>query len=129
MGDLFSAACALRLTFNWWVSIIFVIQNTIRCRTIIETQTGDLIIMLQIYNNVMNSNKNPLSVLPPAQRMQAMIILSVMWSTIFSLSTGAWLFYGELVVGHVLAIVGIGITAMTFHDASKKDPTSVPVTN
>ena len=85
--------------------------------------------MLQIYNNIMNSSRNPLSALPPAQRMQAMIILSVMWSTIFSLSTGAWLFYGELVVGHVLAVVGIGITAMTFHDASKKNPTLVPVTN
>ena len=85
--------------------------------------------MFQIYNNVMNSNKNPLSALPPAQRMQTMIILSVMWSTIFSLSTGAWLFYGELVVGHVLAIVGIGITAMTFHDASNKNPNSAPVTN
>ena len=85
--------------------------------------------MFQIYNNVMNSNKNPLSALPPAQRMQAMIILSVMWSTIFSLSTGAWLFYGELVVGHVLVIVGIGITAMTFHDASKKSPNSASVIN
>jgi hypothetical protein len=85
--------------------------------------------MLQIYNNIMDSSKNPLSALPPAQRMQAMIILSVMWSTIFSLSTGAWLFYGELVVGHVLAVVGIGITAMTFQDALKKNPTSVPVTN
>lgn len=90
-------------------------------------QTGDHKIMLQIYNNIMNSNKNPLSALPPAQRMQAMIILSVMWSTIFSLSTGAWLFYGELVVGHVLVIVGIGITAMTFHDASKKSPNSASV--
>jgi len=47
----------------------------------------------------------------------------------FSLSTGAWLFYGELVVGHVLAIVGIGITAMTFHNASKKNPNSAPVIN
>ena len=92
-------------------------------------KTGDHKIMFQIYNNVMNSNKNPLSALPPAQRMQTMIILSVMWSTIFSLSTGAWLFYGELVVGHVLAIVGIGITAMTFHDASKKNPNSAPVIN
>jgi hypothetical protein len=92
-------------------------------------QTGDHKIMLQIYNNIMNSNKNPLSALPPAQRMQAMIILSVMWSTIFSLSTGAWLFYGELVVGHVLAIVGIGITAMAFHNASKKNPNSAPVIN
>ena len=92
-------------------------------------QTGDHKIMFQIYNNVMNSNKNPLSALPPAQRMQTMIILSVMWSTIFSLSTGAWLFYGELVVGHVLVIVGIGITAMTFHDASKKNPNPAPVIN
>ncbi len=85
-----------------------------------RTQIGDSQIMLQIYNNIMNSEHNPLSALPAAQRMQAMIILSVMWSTIFSLSTGAWFLYGELVVGHVLAVVGIGITAMTFHDASKK---------
>jgi hypothetical protein len=89
-------------------------------------QTGDHNIMLQIYNNIMDSKHNPLSALPAAQRMQAMIILSIMWSTIFSLSTGAWVFYGELVVGHVLAVVGIGITAITFHDASKKQPVPVP---
>tara|TARA_R110000823_G_scaffold250081_1_gene373262 strand:+ start:183 stop:482 length:300 start_codon:yes stop_codon:yes gene_type:complete len=90
-------------------------------------QTGDHNIMLQIYNNIMDSEHNPLSALPAAQRIQAMIILSIMWSTIFSLSTGAWIFYGELVVGHVLAVVGIGITAITFHDASKKQPVPVPV--
>ena len=78
--------------------------------------------MLQIYNNIMDSEHNPLSALPAAQRIQAMIILSIMWSTIFSLSTGAWVFYGELVVGHVLAVVGIWITSITFHDASKKQP-------
>ncbi|MDC3347600.1 hypothetical protein OAW32_03350, partial [bacterium] len=65
------------------------IQNTIRFRKLCIIQTGNHKIMLQIYNNIMNSSKNPLSALPPAQRMQAMIILSVMWSTIFSLSTGA----------------------------------------
>jgi hypothetical protein len=89
-------------------------------------QTGDHNIMLQIYNNIMDSEHNPLSALPAAQRIQAMIILSIMWSTIFSLSTGAWVFYGELVVGHVLAVVGIGITALTFHDASKKQRVPVP---
>ena len=83
--------------------------------------------MLQVYNNIMNSEHNPLSALPAAQRMQAMIILSVMWSTIFSLSSGVWFLYGELVVGHVLFILGIGITAMTFHNASKKKPVSVPL--
>ena len=102
------------------IRVFCVIQNTIRNRMVYTNHIGERKIMLQIYNNIMNSEHNPLSSLPAAQRMQAMIILSVMWSTIFSLSTGAWFLYGELVVGHVLAVVGIGITAMTFHDASKK---------
>ena len=68
----------------------------------------------------MDSNKNPLRYLPPAQRLQVMIILSVMWSTIFCLSTSAWFWYGELVVGHVLVVIGIAITALTFRSASKK---------
>ena len=81
--------------------------------------------MHQIYRNIMDSDRNPLSALPPAQRLQAMIILSVMWSTIFCLSTAAWVWYGELVVGHMLVILGIAITAMTFRSASEKK--KVPV--
>lgn len=76
--------------------------------------------MYQIYRNIMDSDRNPLRTLPPAQRLQAMIILSTMWTTIFCLSTSAWFLYGELVVGHVLAILGIAITAMTFEAASRK---------
>ena len=49
-----------------------------------------------------------------------MIILSVMWSTIFCLSTTAWVWYGELVVGHTLVILGIAVTAMTFQASAKK---------
>jgi hypothetical protein len=60
-----------------------------------------------------------------AQIMPAMIILSVMLSTIFSLSSGVWFVYGELVVGHMLFILGIGITAMILHNAPKKEPVSV----
>ena len=81
--------------------------------------------MFQIYRNIMNSQHNPLSALPPAQRLQAMLILSVMWSTIFCLSTTAWVWYGELVVGHVLVILGIAVTAMTFRAASEKKQRSV----
>ena len=73
--------------------------------------------MLQIYENIMDSDRNPLRTLPAVQRLQAMIILSVMWTTIFCLSTSAWFWYGELVVGHLLFILGIAITAMTFHQA------------
>lgn len=77
--------------------------------------------MYQIYKNIMDSKLNPLRSLPPAQRLQAMIILSVMWSTIFCLSTSAWIWYGELVVGHVLVVLGIAVTALTFRSASKKE--------
>ena len=80
--------------------------------------------MFQLYNNIMDSQRNPLRALPPAQRLQAMIILSVMWSTIFCLSTTAWVWYGELVVGHTLVILGIAVTAMTFRAASAKKQVS-----
>jgi len=73
--------------------------------------------MRQIYNDIMDSDRNPLRALPAAQRLQAMIILSVMWTTIFCLSTSAWFWYRELVVGHIFFILGIAITAMTFHQA------------
>ncbi len=79
--------------------------------------------MYQIYRTIMDSDRNPLRALPPAQRLQAMIILSVMWTTIFCLSTTSWLWYGELVLGHVFVLLGIAITAMTFRSASEeKEP-------
>ena len=80
--------------------------------------------MYQVYKNIMDSRHNPLSALPPAQRLQAMLILSVMWSTIFCLTSASWLWYGELVVGHVLVILGIAITAMTFRAAAEKKQNS-----
>ena len=76
--------------------------------------------MFQIYNSIMDSQRNPLRALPPAQRLQAMIILSVMWSTIFCLSTTAWVWYGELVVGHTLVILGIAVTSMTLRAAYER---------
>ena len=81
--------------------------------------------MYQIYRNIMDSERNPLSSLPPAQRLQAMLILSVMWSTIFCLTTTSWFWYGELVVGHVLLIIGVAITAMTFRAAAGKKQVSI----
>jgi hypothetical protein len=73
----------------------------------------------------MDSDRNPLSALPPAQRLQAMIILGVMWSTIFCLSTVAWVWFGELVVVHVVLTLGIAITAMTFRSASDRKKSSL----
>ena len=60
--------------------------------------------MISIYRSIMDSNVNPLRNLPAAQRLQLMLFLSVMWTNIFCLSAGAWIWYGELIVFHVLVV-------------------------
>lgn len=67
---------------------------------------------------VMNSEFNGLRDLPRPQRLQVMIVLSVMWSTIFCGAFGAWFVYGELVIGHALVITGVMVTAWVFRGSS-----------
>ena len=50
--------------------------------------------MLSIYKTIMDSNRNPLRALLPQQRFQIMVVLSLMWTTIFCTMAGAWLWYG-----------------------------------
>ncbi len=69
------------------------------------------------YAVVMNENLNPLSALPKILRFQLMVILSVMWSTVFCLALGSWLWWGEVVIGHLAVAIGVLITAMTFERA------------
>ncbi len=71
------------------------------------------------YAAIMNADRNPLKMLPVAQRFQAMVYLSVMWSTIFCTGFGAWYWYGELIVGHVLVVLGIVLTTVTFRNAPR----------
>lgn len=71
------------------------------------------------YRAVMDPGVNPLRRLPPAQRFQVMVYLSIMWTLIFCVGTGAWLWYGELVLFHVLVAFGALITGTTFHRASR----------
>jgi fatty-acid desaturase len=74
--------------------------------------------MLTLYRAVMDSNYNPLRNLPPAQRFQIMAFLSMMWTTIFCAFAGAWIWYGELMVGHLLVALGFLVTGITFHRAN-----------
>lgn len=69
---------------------------------------------------VMDPSANPLRALPPGQRFQAMVYLSMMWTAIFCLGTGAWVWYGELVVFHVLVALGALVTGTTFHRAGSR---------
>lgn len=75
--------------------------------------------MISIYRVVMDSTVNPLRSLPPAQRFQLMLFLSVMWTIIFCVSAGAWMWFGELVVFHVLVLAGIFVTSLIFGRASQ----------
>lgn len=69
---------------------------------------------------VMDPRVSPLRHLPPAQRFQVMCVLGLMWTTIFCLGASAWLYYGQLVIFHVLVAFGAMATGLTFQSASKK---------
>ena len=75
--------------------------------------------MLNAYRTIMDSDVNPLRHLPIAQRFQVMTYLSVMWTTIFCAGFGAWAIYGELVVAHVLVVLGTLVTVYTFDKARR----------
>jgi len=76
--------------------------------------------MVTWYKSLMNSDKNPLSALPPVQRFQTMVLLSVMWSVIFCVAIGSWLWFGELVLGHVAVVTGIFVTSLVFHQSRRE---------
>lgn len=70
------------------------------------------------YRAIMDPTVNPLANLPASQRFQIMIYLSTMWTVIFCLGTGAWLWFGQLMAFHVLVALGLLITGLTFRNAN-----------
>ena len=75
--------------------------------------------MLNLYRAIMDPSVNPLRALPPAQRFQLMMSLSIMWTTIFCAGAGAWFWYGELIVLHLAAALGFLATGYTFRRAAR----------
>jgi hypothetical protein len=69
------------------------------------------------YRTVMDAEQNPLRHLPPAQRFQIMVVLSMMWTAIFCAGAGVWFLYGELVALHVLLALGTLFTGWAFRAA------------
>ena len=86
-----------------------------RSNPALDTQTA--------YESIMNEEKNPLRRLPKVLRFQLMVVLSIMWTTIFSLAIGSWFWWGELVVGHVAVALGMLITGITFRQAGRRAST------
>ncbi len=78
---------------------------------------------VNIFRLVMDPSVSPLRYLPAAQRFQVMCVLGMMWTTIFSIGTGAWIYYGELVIFHTLVAFGTLVTGFTFGSASQHTKT------
>lgn len=76
--------------------------------------------MFAIYRLVMDERINPLAAIPTVQRFHLMAGLSMMWTAIFCAGAGAWVWYGELVVLHVGALLGAMATAFVFRTASRE---------
>jgi hypothetical protein len=74
--------------------------------------------MISVYRAIMDSSVNPLRALPPVQRFQTMSYLALMWSTIFCAAAGVWMWYGAIVVAHLLIAFGFAATGLVFHRAS-----------
>ena len=74
--------------------------------------------MQQNYALIMDADKNPLMILPLAQRFQIMVYLSLMWTTIFCAAFGILIWYGQILAFHML-ILGIAVTGMMFEIADR----------
>ncbi len=69
------------------------------------------------YTMVMDPRQNPLRGLPKMVRFQYMLILSYMWSAIFTIWVGSAAAFGSSVVGHTVLLVGVFFTADVFRRA------------
>lgn len=74
----------------------------------------------QIYALVMDPEKNPLASLPKKVRFQYMLILSYMWSAVFTIWLGSFIVFGPTVLGHTVVLVAVFFTADIFGRARSR---------
>lgn len=71
------------------------------------------------YRLIMDSEHNALSRLAPFQRFKIMVVLSVMWTTVFCAGFGLWFLFGELIAAHLLLATAILLTGFTFQQTRR----------
>ena len=72
-----------------------------------------------LYQLVMNPERNALRTLPKYVKFQLMTVLSIMWTTIFSVWSGLTYLFGPSIVVHMLLVLGIIFTAEIFRYAQR----------
>ena len=80
--------------------------------------------MIESANIMFDDSKNDLRSLPKSVRLQILIVLSFIWSTVFSLyvfslTTFIWGWAG-VVLAHIGLIIAVYITFKFFHKAEKE---------
>ncbi|KPU82129.1 membrane protein [SAR11 cluster bacterium PRT-SC02] len=80
--------------------------------------------MIESANIMFDDSKNDLRALPKSVRLQILIVLSFIWSTVFSLyvfslTTFIWGWAG-VVLAHIGLIIAVYITFKFFHKAEKE---------
>jgi len=69
------------------------------------------------YGLIMDETRNPFQKLPKLVRFQYMLMLSYMWSVVFSIWIGTMFSLWPMIVGHTALIIAIFFTAETFRRA------------
>ena len=90
--------------------------------------------MIDAASVLFDDNHNDLRALPKTVRLQLLVVLSFVWSTVFtvyffSISTMLWGWVG-LVIGHLGVIFAMYFTFKQFHNqphVKKPDPTDPPL--
>lgn len=77
--------------------------------------------VITAWASVMDEERNPLRKLPLMTAHMLMQVLAWMWSAIFSVAIGSYVFFGISVIGHALIIAGIVVTLAVFHRAEPRN--------
>tara|TARA_B100001057_G_scaffold376165_1_gene381100 strand:- start:157 stop:516 length:360 start_codon:yes stop_codon:yes gene_type:complete len=80
-----------------------------------------LLSLYDMYNSVMDHNKNPLRHIPdPVSRMWIMTVLAWLWCIAFGLYISSVIYMGVSLIAHFGIIFMIMFTASVFYDAEKR---------
>ena len=74
-----------------------------------------------IYDLVMDAEKNPFMQLPKIVRFQLMIVMFYMWPAVFTIWVGSMYSLWPNIVGHTALLVGVFFTADIFRRANEKN--------
>ena len=77
--------------------------------------------LYDVYNSVMDHNKNPLRHIPdPVSRLWIMTVLAWLWCIAFGLYIGSVIYMGLSLVAHMGILFMIMFTASIFYDAENR---------